>query len=806
MSNLLCSSGVRLRALPVTTHACCGRGIGSKSLHLGQATSRGSRKIRYHLRSDLTPLAPWSVPRPISSSFHGLPDHRKGGHSIGAYSHTTPTLVLVNFSPFGTVPKSVWIRHFHGDVPQQGGKAESKVEQSVKALKEKGKQKAAEPEPPFVTSPGKELVVPRKSLWVRFVEEVKHYYHGFRLLFLDFKVAARLFFKMWKGISLTRREYRQFTRTVADLGRIVPFSLFLIIPMAEFLLPFYVKLFPGLMPSTFEDKKTKDERLRQQLRTRLDTARFLLKTMEELPVETRRRSSGRKSVEDFIQFMDRLRQSGEPAPTEEILKYSKLFEDEMTLDNMEHPSLVALCKLLQLQPIGTNNFLRFQLRMRLRTIKADDKMIQRDGINTLTANELQVACRARGMRALGMSEDRLRFQLSQWLDLHLNEELPTSLLLLSRVLYLPDNLPATDQLQATLSVLPESIEKTARLKIAEAEGAVDNKTKLDVIRAEEEAIQKELEERKAEEMEREEQERKKAEADAQKAAEKEQLVDTAPPVQTEEQTAAETMVDKAPEIKSEKKEEKVLDTDLEEISAALKKLAAEKDTTLTVERDEFNDLKEEYEEFRQDEKNLRKVASKTGEPISIPKSTRRLKGVVTRMFNRIENTIMELENRKEQVEVQLELDKEKVQLMDVPENTPILDRIETEKCWTSPTCTANHKHTRECLVTLEELVEVLKKIKNMDTDMAADKKLEHIAEILDDDHDGQIRLNEVNKALHMILEEDIDLSESQLREVVKLLHVEEDLEEEEDRERDRLEKERELWSQQQPREEEKKQN
>ncbi|CAH1259177.1 Hypp2188 [Branchiostoma lanceolatum] len=50
-----------------------------------------------------------------------------------------------------------------------------------------------------------------------------------------------------------------------------------------------------------------------------------------------------------------------------------------------------------------------------------------------------------------------------------------------------------------------------------------------------------------------------------------------------------------------------------------------------------------------DEKNLQKVASKTGEPISIPKSTRRLKRVVNRMFDRIENTIMELESRKEQV-------------------------------------------------------------------------------------------------------------------------------------------------------------
>lgn len=35
---------------------------------------------------------------------------------------------------------------------------------------------------------------------------------------------------------------------------------------------------------------------------------------------------------------------------------------------------MALCKLLELQPIGTNNLLRFQLMMQLRTIKADDEV------------------------------------------------------------------------------------------------------------------------------------------------------------------------------------------------------------------------------------------------------------------------------------------------------------------------------------------------------------------------------------------------------------------------------------------------
>ena len=40
-------------------------------------------------------------------------------------------------------------------------------------------------------------------------------------------------------------------RTTADLFRLVPFLVFLIVPFMEFLLPVAVKLFPAMLPSTF---------------------------------------------------------------------------------------------------------------------------------------------------------------------------------------------------------------------------------------------------------------------------------------------------------------------------------------------------------------------------------------------------------------------------------------------------------------------------------------------------------------------------------------------------------------------------
>ena len=47
--------------------------------------------------------------------------------------------------------------------------------------------------------------------------------------------------------------------------------------------------------------------------------------------------------------------------------------------------------------------------------------------------------------------------LFQWLELHMNKKVPTSLLLLSRALYLPADIPAPEALKATLSTLPENI-------------------------------------------------------------------------------------------------------------------------------------------------------------------------------------------------------------------------------------------------------------------------------------------------------------------------------------------------------------
>ncbi|XP_051496841.1 LETM1 domain-containing protein LETM2, mitochondrial isoform X2 [Apus apus] len=296
-----------------------------------------------------------------------------------------------------------------------------------------GTKPAGTPAKQVVETPGG-----KKTLGQKMVGELKHYYKGFHLLWIDTKVAARMVWRLLHGQVLTRRERRRLLRTCADLFRLVPFLVFVIVPFMEFLLPVFLKLFPEMLPSTFETESKKEEKQKKRLSAKLELAKFLQETIAEM---AKRNKADTGQGKQFSSYVHQIRRSGHQPSTQEILSFSKLFEDELTLEQLERAQLVALCKLLELQPLGTNNLLRFQLLLRLRTIKADDEMIAKEGVGGLSVPELQSTGRARGMRSLGLSEEQLKEQLRQWLDLHLKENVPPSLLLLSRALYLIDVKP-----------------------------------------------------------------------------------------------------------------------------------------------------------------------------------------------------------------------------------------------------------------------------------------------------------------------------------------------------------------------------
>lgn len=608
----------------------------------------------------------------------------------------------------------------------------SKVEVTVQKIKQTQKEQeqlgenvtassaqveAAASAAPAAPSPQNQVVATapvKKTLKQRIWAEVLHYYHGFRLLFIDLNVSRKLLWRVLNGKTLTRREHRLLVRTTSDLFRLVPFSVFIIVPFMELLLPLAIKLFPGMLPSTFQTATEREDKIKQNLKVKLEMAKFLQKTLDDMAVQSSEHRS--QAAKDFSEFFGKVRNSTDFTVTnEDIIKYSKLFEDEITLDSLSRPQLQALCRVLEMSPIGTSNLLRFQLRMKLRSLAADDRTIQKEGIESLNLSELQAACRARGMRAYGTTEERLQSQLREWINLSLNEKVPPSLLLLSRALMLPENVTTSDKLKATISVLPDSVATVTKAAIGEREGKIDNKTKIEVIKEEQRKIKEEREEEK---------EKQKEIAET--------LVDKAPVVADEQVihlAEPEVRVKPVGETPVVLASEEISSKDLEALGDALGSLSKDK-KTLLVEKEEIKDLKEEIADYQEDVQELQEVITTAPADIKVKESraAKMLFKKVNSMINKMDTVLLDLETKEKQL---------KEQVSAVEKSKPDVE---------FPVSSASEE-----LVRIDELMSAIRKIQQVPDD----SRLDQIAKILgkiDDDHDGQIKVEDVLKLDESVLD------------------------------------------------------
>ena len=378
-----------------------------------------------------------------------------------------------------------------------------------------------------------EWLAATRSSWSHFKEEMAHYWAGTKLLWVEIKIATRLLFKTLRGEPLTRRERRQMTRTTADVFRLVPFAAFVLIPFMEAFLPLAIKLFPGMLPSTFRDELKHEEELKKRLKAKLEVARFLQDTVRVMAKGLKQSRSGytREKADKLYDFMKKVRSGDATVNNDDVVQFAKLFGDEFTLDHISRGQLTGMCKFVGLSAYGTDSYLRRQLGDKLRELKSDDKVIKREGVASLSVAELQSVSRARGMRADTADRAILERQINDWLELSLNAKLPPSLLILSRAFAitreasaLPEEAPsgagdvswsdesvdelaakerqaaAMKDIQETLATLPEEVV----ISVTEERQMASNRKeevarKLEFLEQEEELIEEEIAERKLEE-------------------------------------------------------------------------------------------------------------------------------------------------------------------------------------------------------------------------------------------------------------------------------------------------------------------
>jgi len=279
--------------------------------------------------------------------------------------------------------------------------------------------------------------------WCRDIwSATKHFFSwlatGFRLFRRNISTSFYLVKRVAKGYRLSLKERRLLVRTTADCLKLVPFSFFIIVPFAELALPFVLRFFPTLMPSTFFQEKYDNATLARKYKAKQQMAEFwqsvvAQRTEEILKMENPETADRAVKLQEF---QDRLL-SGTAFPTGiEIMRFSRLFEQEFQLSKMSPTMLKAMCQMLGLSASGWSSHTQMLLRHHINGLRREDRDYLWEGIDQLSHSELVEACKKRAIRFHGVSEDQMRIDLGRWLELSANRKLPTSLLLWIQTFYL----------------------------------------------------------------------------------------------------------------------------------------------------------------------------------------------------------------------------------------------------------------------------------------------------------------------------------------------------------------------------------
>lgn len=241
-----------------------------------------------------------------------------------------------------------------------------------------------------------------------------------------------------KGYQLTVRQRKLLIRTSADCMKIIPFSFFVIVPFAELALPLVLRFFPNMMPSTFFEQKFDNPTLARKLKAKQEVAVFWQQVVAQRTqaiLEADDHEHADKAAE-LQAFQEKLADGIDFPSVQEIVRFGRLFEQEMQLKAMSNDQLLAMSKILGLQPRVLPVHLQLQLRHHITHLQREDRDYFWEGVDSLKKDELIEACKKRAICFHGVTECQMRADLTRWLELSANRKIPLSLLLWIQSFYL----------------------------------------------------------------------------------------------------------------------------------------------------------------------------------------------------------------------------------------------------------------------------------------------------------------------------------------------------------------------------------
>lgn len=276
-------------------------------------------------------------------------------------------------------------------------------------------------------------------------KEVKKVIQGCKLLYHDAKYLSKKKYRAtFHGGSFTLKDHKAMSRTSSDLLKMFPFSIFIIIPGAEVLLPPALYVFPNMVPTTFLSK-TKQEKFFKEMQEKRPIHadklhRFLLEKS--------------KTVEDekYSEFLKAIRARPQKITRGLVLENHDLFMHTFNFGSMDADQLRSVCRLLSMEPwtgfrtfnklvmvpihklLGyagvsfprmwdpklfplselQRNIVMLQLRSLMKQIRSEDNMLLRENIPNMETELLHACCRERAIDTEFQTDKQVRSELQDW--------------------------------------------------------------------------------------------------------------------------------------------------------------------------------------------------------------------------------------------------------------------------------------------------------------------------------------------------------------------------------------------------------
>jgi len=266
----------------------------------------------------------------------------------------------------------------------------------------------------------------------------------------DVRASFFLMKRVVRGYPLKMRERNLLVRTTSDCLKLIPFSFFLIVPFAELALPFVLRVFPNMLPSTFFQQKYDNATLARKFKAKEEIAEFWQQVVHQRTKEILDSDDHQHAdrAEELAEFQEKLLEGTEYPTLKEILRFSKLFQEELSLKNMTDKQVGALAKMLGLPQANSwwPGHLEVQLRHHITQLRREDRDYMWEGIDGLTSAELIEACKKRAIRFHEVSEEDMKRDLRRWLELSAStQRIPTALLLWIQSFYLRGAAPTVSE-------------------------------------------------------------------------------------------------------------------------------------------------------------------------------------------------------------------------------------------------------------------------------------------------------------------------------------------------------------------------